>query len=790
MAYFFKHTFLTAVLLAASSLCGLLSAQNTLKGRVSDQKGNPVQNASVVVSASGRSAGTSTDKNGFYAVRNLPAGRATIGVSHILYNPVKRDTDISSHSSSEDFILTENTVVMDEVIISATRAAGTHPFAESTVSKEQLERENFGQNIPVLLGGMPSVVFTTDDGAGFGYSSMRIRGSDASRVNVTINDIPLNDPESHSVFWVNMPDLASSAADIQVQRGAGTSTNGPGAFGGSVNIQTTRPREKAGADLTYNVGSFGTQKFSADFSSGMMNKHYEISGRFSRAYSDGYIERAFSDMSSYFLSAGYFDRRTTIKVLGFGGKQRTYQAWNGVDAETMKTNRRFNSAGAIYDDNWENIIGYYDNETDNYQQDHLQLIANRRMGHFTANVVLHYTFGRGYYENYKQDASLSRYHIGPVIINGQEIKYGDVIPQKWLYNHFYGGTAYVSYNREKITTTLSGSYNKFDNNHYGKVIWAQYMGDTPVGNLFYDNNTTKTDGNVFLKTEYRPADGLSLYLDLQYRTISLEMKGTEDKNGVLDIERDYSFFNPKVGASYSIGSGHRVYASYSRASKEPNRSDFTDSPEAPKPEYLDDFEFGYGFEGRNIKASANVYYMNYKDQLVPTGELNNTGYAIRMNVDKSYRLGVELQGEYTPVKWFTWSLNATFSDNVIKGLRMSDDTVKDTKIAFSPSVVAANLFSFRPVQPMRIDFSSRYVGKQYMSNNNIPESELDGYFVSNIGLSYDFRRGKILPAFTLRGQVNNVFNEMYVSNGAIYGTDAYYFPQAGTNFMLGVDIKF
>ena len=557
-----------------------------------------------------------------------------------------------------------------------------------------------------------------------------------------------------------------------------------------MNIRTSLPSDKAGADLSYNVGSFGAQKFSAAFTSGLLNDHYELSGRFSRAYSDGYIDRASSDMSSYFLSGGYYDNRTTIKVLGFGGKQTTYQAWNGVDAETMKTNRRFNSCGAIYDENWEKVIGYYDDETDNYWQDHLQAIFNRRMGDFEAGMTLHYTFGRGYYESYKQDADMARYKIGPITVGDQTIETCDLINRKWLYNHFYGATARLTYDRKKITATLSGAYNRYEGDHYGEVIWAQYTPDAPKDQHYYDNHTDKNDGNVFLKAEYRPVEGLSIYADLQYRNVTLKMRGMEDEDVPVNITRDYSFFNPKAGVSYRISAAHRVYASYARASKEPTRADFTDSPVAPRPEYLDDFELGYGFTSSRFDASANVYYMNYLDQLVPTGELNDGSYAIQMNVDKSYRLGIELQAEYRPVKWFTWSLNATFSDNVIKGLELSDGTRKDTKISYSPGILFNNLLTFRPLEAMTVAFSSRYVGKQYMSNNNIPESKLDGYFVSDLAINYNVPKSRYLPAFTVRGQLNNVFNAMYISNGAIYGTDAYYFPQAGTNFMLGVDIRF
>ncbi|MDD4820748.1 MAG: TonB-dependent receptor, partial [Flavobacteriales bacterium] len=628
-----------------------LTAQNKLTGRITNTQGEPIIGANVVLTTQkGQRIGSASDKNGFYTLST--ANEGTLTVSHLMYQTeTVKNVKANSKNSQYNIQMKADETLLSEVTIMPTRASQNAPFAQSTVKKDQIQRENYGQNIPQLLQNQLSVVSTSDDGLGLGYSYMRVRGSDASRTNVTINNIALNDSESGAVFWVNMPDLASSAADINIQRGAGTSTNGSGAFGGSVNIRTTSPEEKLGAGLHYSVGSFGTQKFSGEFSSGLMQKHWELSGRLSRAYSDGYIDRASTSASSYFLSGGYYDRSTTVKILAFGGKQKTYQAWNGISAEQLKTDRRFNSCGAIYDASWEKVIGYYDNETDNYNQDHLQLLANHTMGRFTASMILHYTFGRGYYENYKQEAKLSRYGIDPVVIDGQTIKYADVIPQKWLYNHYYGGNFSLTYKDTKITSILSGAYSRYDGDHYGKVIWAQYTPNIPKDYHFYDNKSIKDDWNVFLKTEYTPIKALSLYLDLQYRGVQFSMNGTEDKGTILAFDHNYSFFNPKLGVNYQINESQRAYASYSRASKEPNRSDIKDSDIEIRAEYLDDFEIGYAFSSKNVNASANVYYMNYTGQLVPTGELNSTGYLIRENVEKSYRLGIEIAVDYTPVKW-------------------------------------------------------------------------------------------------------------------------------------------
>lgn len=788
MAYFFKHISTLATLLVATLS---IYAQNNISGHITNTYKEAVEGASVILTThSGHSYGTATDENGYFTLKNINEDKWKISISHILYRKTEAtQEDFLSHDNIS-ITLKELTTVLDNVYISPTRAMESAPFAQEKIAKSEIEKENYGQNIPQLLQNMPSVVSTSDDGTGFGYSSMRIRGADATRTNVTINGIALNDSESGAVFWVNLPDLAANAQDISVQRGAGTSTNGSGAFGGSVNISTSSPLENASAALHYSAGSFATQHFSGEFSSGLLKNHFEVSGRLTRGYSDGYIERASSDVSSYFLQGGYYGSKTSAKIIAFGGKQTTYQAWNGIDAATLKTNRRFNSCGAIYDDSWSNVIGYYDNETDNYSQDHLQFIFSHKTGNWEIGSTIHYTFGRGYYESYKQDASLSRYGIEAVETPSGTIEYADVIPQKWLYNHYYGATAYTSYKGEKIKSTLSAAFSRYDGDHYGEVIWAQYSPNIPKGHRFYFNNTLKDDMNIFWKSEYNISSALSFYLDLQYRHLDYTMKGIEDKNAVIDFDNKYSFFNPKAGINYTPSDAHRFYMSYSRAAKEPNRSDYTDSDIEPRPEYLDDIEIGYTYNKPKINANINVYYMYYTDQLVPTGELDDSGYVIRSNVNKSYRLGVELSATYKPLNWLQGHISLSLSDNVIKGLETENGIKKNTKISYSPSMISSATISFAPIQNMNIDIIARYVGEQYMSNNNIAESLLDDYLVSDLSIMYNFKKGKVLPEITLRGKINNVFDTMYISNGAIYGRDAYYFPQAGINFMAGIDIKF
>ena len=603
MAYFFKQIFSLAILTIASHT---LYCQNSISGRITDSRGAAIENAAVHITlSSGKTTGTATDDDGYFTVKNLEDTSWEIRVKHLLHHTFEGSSADFLSLSHINITLKDSTIYLDEVFISPTQAGENDPFSQEKIEKDVIEKNYYGQNIPQLLQNMASIVSTSDDGIGIGYSYMRIRGADATRTNVTINGIALNDSESGAVFWVNLPGLASNAQDITIQRGVGTSTNGCGAFGGSVNITTSSPLDRASAALHYNVGSFSTQHFQGEFSSGLLGEHYEISGRLTRGYSDGYIERASSDVSSYFLQGGYYGNKTSLKILSFGGRQTTYQAWNGIDAATLKTNRRFNSCGAIYDDSWTNVIGYYDNETDNYSQDHLQLIFSHKMGDWTIGSTLHYTFGRGYYENYKQDASLSRYGISHIETSSGTIEYADVIPQKWLYNHYYGGTIYAAYNGKNITSTLSAAYSRYDGDHYGKVIWAEYSPNIPKDHQFYFNNTLKDDMNIFWKSTYNINNALSFYIDLQYRYIDYTMKGIEDKNAVIDFDNRYSFFNPKAGINYLLDEHHRFYMSYSRGSKEPNRSDYTDSDIEPRPEYMDDIEIGYTYSRPSFAERFN-----------------------------------------------------------------------------------------------------------------------------------------------------------------------------------------
>ncbi|MEY4085440.1 MAG: hypothetical protein RL074_1227, partial [Bacteroidota bacterium] len=528
---------------------------------------------------------------------------------------------------------------LDEVLVSAIRATSKTPVSFSNLSKKEIQTRNLGQDIPILMNYLPSVVTTSDAGNGVGYTGIRVRGSDATRVNVTINGIPYNDSESHGTYWVNMPDFASSLQSVQLQRGVGTSTNGAGAFGASLNMLTDSYSEKASGEISNSFGSFNTHKHTVKFSTGLLNDHFEIAGRVSTLKSDGYIDRANSDLKSYFLQGTYVGKTTLIKALAFGGKEKTYQSWNGIDGETLLSNRTFNSAGVFTDELGQ--TRYYNNETDNYQQDHYQLHWNEKISsNWNTNLAFHYTKGKGYYENYKEEADFSSYGLTPIVINGTTISTTDLIRQKWLDNDFYGTTFSANYQSKQLEVIFGGSYNKYEGDHFGKVIWARYASQSELGDHYYDDYASKTDGTTFAKINYQVAENLSLFGDLQVRNV--HYKANSYETGL--VNDNFTFFNPKAGVNYTINDKNNLYFSYARANREPNRTDYEGG--SVQPEKLNDFELGWKYLSEKIQFNSNVYYMAYKDQLILTGTLDDVGSPIRSNSEKSYRLGLEVDATF------------------------------------------------------------------------------------------------------------------------------------------------
>lgn len=702
---------------------------------------------------------------------------------------------------------------LDDVLVSAVRVTAKTPVTFSNMDKKEIKFRNLGQDIPVLMNYLPSVVTTSDAGGGIGYTGIRVRGSDATRVNVTINGIPYNDAESQGTFWVNMPDFASSVESLQLQRGVGTSTNGSGAFGASLNMLTDNYATKANGEISNSFGSFNSHKHTVKFSTGLLNDHFELAGRLSVIKSDGYVDRASSDLKSYFLQGTYVGKTTLIKALVFGGTEKTYQSWNGIDAETLKKDRTFNSIGQKYDDAG-NPEGFYENQTDNYQQDHYQLHWSESISDkWSTNLAFHYTKGKGYYEEYADDwyfqnvafsneTSFDFLGFTPIIVDGKEVNSTDLVRQKWLDNDFYGTTFSVKYKEEKLDVILGGGWNKYEGDHFGKIIWARYATQSELGDHYYDDFSTKTDGNIFAKANYQLTSKLSFYGDLQYRNVSYKANSLE--TGLVDD--NFNFFNPKAGLNFEINQKNTLYFSYARANREPNRTDYEGG--SVKPEKLNDFELGWRFNSEKFQLNANFYYMKYKDQLVLTGELNDVGSPLRANSGDSYRAGIEVDATLQlSEKWFLQP-NITLSQNKNEDFYFKRDGVLqnlgETNIAFSPEIIAGNRLSFMPVKNLQLSLLSKFVGEQFMGNIDSNLSKLDSYFVNDLNVSYEIKPKSIFKSIMISALVNNIFDLKYESNGFFYTFDddysnppavttvegAGYYPQAGINFLAGLTLKF
>ncbi len=707
---------------------------------------------------------------------------------------------LSAQETQKDSLESKE-IALEEVFVSAIRVTKESPVTFTNLTKEQLEPRNLGQDIPILLNYMPAVVTTSDAGAGVGYTGIRVRGSDATRVNVTINGIPYNDSESHGTFWVNMPDFASSTESLQLQRGVGTSTNGAGAFGASLNIATDGISKKAFGQISSSIGSFNTLRNNLKFSTGLLNDHIEISGRLSRITSDGYIDRAASELDSYFLQGAFKNENTLVKTVLFGGHEITYQAWYGIDAATLESDRTFNPSGIYTDENGD--TQFYENEVDNYKQNHAQLLWNQKLNEtWSTNLALHYTRGRGFFEQFKEDDDFGTYGFSPLTINGLEVNTTDLIRRRWLDNDFYGTVFSANYKKEKMNLILGGGWNIYKGKHFGEVIWAEFAPNSSIRERYYDDNSKKTDFNFFTKVNYKLDDHWSLFGDLQYRTVGYEANG-DDTGSVNDT---FNFFNPKIGASVDVDQNNNLYLSYAVANREPNRNDYENGN--PKPEKLNDFELGWRYLSTDVQVSTNLYYMNYKDQLVLTGELNDVGAPLRANVGDSYRFGLEVDANISFGEKFTIGPNLALSSNKNKDFVFQRDgaieDLGDTNIAFSPEVILGNRLSYMPTEKLQFSLLSKYVGKQYMGNIDAIGSVLEAYSQTDLNLQYVIETNSFVRNITISALVNNILNAKFVSNGYFFTFDdtwsapgqittiegAGYYPQAGTNFLLGATFNF
>lgn len=809
--------------IAVMLLPALVFAQFSISGKIIDRK-----NQQALAGASIALGNYTAQSNfaGEFLVPSLKAGKYTIKVSYLGYRPFSQTIELNSNERI-DIALEQSGIVTDEVLVKSTRANKNSATTYRNVGKDELEKINMGQDLPYLLNQTPSVVVSSDAGNGIGYTGIRIRGSDPTRINVTLNGIPYNDSESQGLFWVNMPDFASSVDNIQVQRGVGTSTNGAGAFGGSLNVQTITLRDSAYAELNNTAGSFGTLKNTVMVGTGLINGKFTFDGRLSRIISDGYIDRGSSKLRSYFLSGAYYGKKDLLRANVFSGAEKTFQVWNGIPEAKLKgdnaalLNHYYNNLGYLYHTAADSINLFdsdkrkysqflYDDQTDNYTQDHYQLLYTHTFSpQLNINTALHYTYGRGYFEEFKNSQALDDYGLSPVTIGGTTLNETDLIRRRWLDNDFYGLTYSLNYKASsQLDFTLGGAYNEYNGDHFGEVIWARYASDSNIRQEYYKGNGFKTDFNTFGRGNYQ-IGSLNLFADLQYRGLTYKIKGTDKNRNQLDHDIKLNFFNPKVGLTYQLNANNDLYASFAVANKEPNRDDYINSIPAnrPKPENLKDIEAGYRMRGKNFVAGINGYAMFYKDQLVLTGKINDVGEYIRQNVSKSYRIGLELDSKIQLMPALSWAGTASLSSNKVKDFtEFVDDydsggqisnNYSNTDIAFSPAFIGSSTISYDVFKRVELAFLSKLVSKQYLDNTSNESRSLPSFDVHDVRLSYNTSIKQIKDV-RLTLLINNVFSEKYSSNGYTYSfmynsnltTESFYFPQAYRNFLLSLALKF
>jgi len=790
--------------------------QYTLRGRVSDEKGSALVGATVLIQNTQQVK--TTDQSGTFTFDNLPKKNYLINVSFIGYESEKTKVSVDENVWVK---LQPISVSINEITVTSLRVTDRSAVAYSNVNSEEIAKRNLGQDIPYLLALTPSFVTTSDAGTGVGYTGFRIRGTDANRVNMTVNGVPLNDAESHGVFFVNMPDFASSLSSMQVQRGVGTSTNGAAAFGASINMQTESLNAKPYAEVSSTYGSFNTNKNSLKAGTGLLDNKLAFDARLSNVTSDGYIDRASVNLKSYYFSGGYFSDKTVVKLITFGGNEKTYQAWNGVSSENMATKRTYNELGEYKDANGN--VKFYDNQTDNYNQTHYQLHWLQELNpNLHMNTTAHYTRGLGYYEEYKTEREYPEYGLTPAVVKGDTLENTDLIRQKWLDNYFYGLTWNLNYENKKMNASVGGAANRYDGDHFGKVTWVRNAQGLDINNEWYRSTSTKDDANVYAKANAELIRNLFASVDMQYRFINYRMAGTDDKydedNKVMrDItqKHEFHFFNPKVGLTYKWNEMNDLYGSFSIANREPNRNNYTDAGATGQPtsERLFDTEFGYRYQSPRFSAGANLYYMKYKDQLILTGKASEIGELLTSNIPDSYRAGVEFTAAAKITDWLKWDANMTVSQNKIQnfteeGVEMYDadwnlleekknNRLGTTDIAYSPNLIANSIFTFN-YKNLECGFHSNYVGKQYLDNTSDDARSLDAYFVNNLNLKYTWKLN-LIKSIDFNVLVSNLFNEQYETNGYTWYSsyvggqrvnDMRYFPQAGTNVLASVTLKF
>lgn len=764
-----------------------------ISGKINDEKGMPLAGASITVENT--LLGVHTGQDGSYSLKIPAKGDYVVQYSFIGYETENRNLSLTRDTVINVTLLSRS-FLTEEVLVSATRAGKNAPLAYTTITKADISKNNNAQDIPYLLGNTPSLVVSSDAGTGVGYTNINIRGSDVKRINVTIDGIPVNDAESHGVWWVDLPDIASSADNIQIQRGVGSSTNGAGAFGATINFQTSDLHREPYAEVNSSYGSFNTSKNTISFGTGLINKRFAIDARLSKIWSDGYIDRAFSDLKSFYVSGTLYGKSSMLKLLVFSGSERTYQAWNGVPKDSLKTHRTYN----LYS---------YKNETDNYWQDNYQLHYSKEFNsELSVNAALHYTRGKGYYENLV-NSEFSAYNLPNAVINNDTITSTDFITQRWLRNDFYGFTYSLKYSRNKLDAVLGGGWNRYTGNHFGDIIWAKIVTYDNELYRWYQGTGDKKDFNTFLKLNYSLSDKFNFYADLQLRNIYYRIGGFDENLKDVNQLHKYNFFNPKTGITYNFSKKQKVFASFGISQREPDRGNFTDADPGvtPVPEKLYDYEAAYEYHSERLMFRSSLFYMYYSDQLILTGKINNVGAPVLTNVPKSYRQGIELESGIQISNYLNWNGNLTLSRNIIPvytdftdnwDTGIQDEAIlKNKTISFSPSVIASSSFDCNPFKNFHMLLDTKYVGKQYIDNTENSDRMLNSYMVNNLVFMYS-AGSKLFKELNFQFAINNLLNRKYETNAWVYkyneGGEQHimdgYFPQAGINYMFKLGIKF
>lgn len=813
----------------------VVSAQYLISGKVSDQNGQALPGVTVRLTPGFLL--TATDENGLYKINAVSDGSYVLQFSSMGYATDEMRVKVQGADVSLNITMKESSTELEMYTVNATRASEESGVAHTNVSKEDIAKNNVGIDLPYLVDQTPSVVVTSDAGTGIGYTGIRIRGSDPTRVNVSLNGIPVNDAESQGVWWVNMPDFASSTDNIQIQRGVGTSTNGAGAFGGSMNLQTNVLHELPYAEMNNAFGSFQTRKHTLKAGTGLISGKFTFDMRLSQITSDGFVDRATSNLKSFYTSSAWYGDKTSLRLNIFSGKEKTYQSWNGVPSALLKGDslgiQDYIFGNGLYADQIQNLYNSdprtfnlytYENETDNYRQDHYQLFFNHQLNaYWLINAAGYFTHGEGYYEQYKRDHAFADYGLNDFVVGSDTLTSTNLIRQLWLDNDVYGFIASLHYAKGKLESVLGGGWNKYEGLHFGEIVWMENASNASAGYRWYENIGTKTDGNVYWKTNYRLNEKFSAYADLQLRSIRYQFLGYDRNMNNVTQTVDFLFFNPKAGMNFKLDARQKVYASFGVGNKEPNRDDLTNSTPDSRPlhETLFDYEAGYRFSNAKVNAGLNAYFMQYKNQLVLTGKINDVGAYTRVNIENSYRAGLELDFAWKISRVLHWQANATFSQNKISDYTeyidnwdtWGQDSVYYAKsdLAFSPNFVSGSEFTFTAWETYRkndqgkaelrhkvdVSWISKYVGKQFIDNTSDATRALDAYWVNDVRLSYTFVKKKAAE-IRLNVLMRNVLNEVYESNAWVYRyyyAGSYrkldgYFPQAGRNFLVGLDIRF